>query len=324
MEYSHWEDLRDLAYAEYVDQYNFDAPEGMELMVFERLKAVDEPVMMVGEVTSPGHVCQKLLSDSLSEADMVSTEPVADILTVGHDVPRIAESPICRNSCETDGGGVAFYYEGDLSDSDCGSVGDRAIDTWEDWCDSAFRNGYGGFPPDTDDPQPSSVTSSVTGCFGMRTLPSHHEGCRTVGMCLHRQLQAFADTVKTLVPPDTGWIVRFDNNELEFMDIRIGEFSVPSLGVCDPSIDMDTLDGDELGIGSRDVGISDGDEEWLCLLYSARSWSVWGNSVAAGLDCQGLDHWRGIVWDPGIVGKCCLHVCLCLIALFLGCDDIGS
>ena len=64
------------------------------------------------------------------------------------------------NSCETDGGGVAFYYEGDLSDSDCGSeIGDREIDTWEDWCDSAFRNDYGGFPPDTNDPQPSAVFS---------------------------------------------------------------------------------------------------------------------------------------------------------------------
>ena len=44
-----------------------------------------------------------------------------------------------------------------------------------------------------------------------------------------------------------------------------------------------------------------------------------GISVAAGLDCKGLDHWRGIVWDPGIVGKRCLHVCcdcLCLITLF--------
>ena len=43
------------------------------------------------------------------------------------------------------------------------------------------------------------------------------------------------------------------------------------------------------------------------------------NSVAARLDCTGLDHWRGIVWDPGIVGQQCLHVCydcLCLMALF--------
>ena len=82
---------------------------------------------------------------------------------------------------------------------------------------------------------------------------------------------------------------------------------------------MNTLDGDEQGICSRDVGISDGDEEWLCLLYSASSRSTWDKSVAAGLDCKGLDHWRGIIWDPGIVGKRCLHVCydyLYLIALF--------
>ena len=38
-------------YAEYVDRYNLDAPEGMELKVFERLKGADESVMMVGEVT---------------------------------------------------------------------------------------------------------------------------------------------------------------------------------------------------------------------------------------------------------------------------------
>ena len=91
------------------------------------------------------------------------------------------------------------------------------------------------------------------------------------------------------------------------MDSRIGEVSVLSLGVCDPSINMDTLD----------VGISDNDEVWL--LYSASSGSVWDNSVAAGLDCKHLDHWRGIVWDPGIVGKRCLHMCydcLCLKALF--------
>ena len=154
-----WEDPRDLAYAEYVDQYNFDSPEGFELKVFDRSKAVDVPLMMVGEVTGPRHVHQKLPSCSLPEADMVCTEPVADIFTVGHDGPGVAESPIRQNSCETDGGGVAFYYEGDINDSDCGSVGDQELDTWEDWCDSAFRNGYGGFPPDTDDPQPPVVFS---------------------------------------------------------------------------------------------------------------------------------------------------------------------
>ena len=46
---------------------------------------------------------------------------------------------------------------------------------------------------------------------------------------------------------------------------------------------------------------------------------MWDNSVAARLDCKCLDHWVGVVWDPGIVGHQCLHVCydcLYLMALF--------
>ena len=122
--------------------------------------------------------------------------------------------------------------------------------------------------------------------------------------------------------PDCGNISAFqafpviDQNELELMDSRIGEFSVLSLGVCDPSIIIDSLDD----------GISEGDEGWLCLLYSANSGSEWDNSVAAGLDCKRLIHWRGVVWDPGIVGKRCLHVCydcLCLIALCCDAMMIG-
>ena len=42
---------------------------------------------------------------------MVCTEPEVDILTLGHDVPKVAGSPIRRNSGETDGDGVALYYE---------------------------------------------------------------------------------------------------------------------------------------------------------------------------------------------------------------------
>ena len=50
--------------------------------------------MMVGELTGPGYVHLTLSSCSLLEADMVCTEPVADILTVGHDVPKVAGSPV--------------------------------------------------------------------------------------------------------------------------------------------------------------------------------------------------------------------------------------
>ena len=91
---------------------------------------------------------------------MVDSETAVDILTEGHDASRVAESLIQRAPGVTDGDGVAFYYEGDLGDSDCGSTGDHEGDTWDDWCNSAFHNGYGGFPPDADDPQQPAMFSN--------------------------------------------------------------------------------------------------------------------------------------------------------------------
>ena len=85
---SEWEDPYNLAYAKYVDQYNFDAPEGMELKVSERLQGPDKSVTMVGVVTDSGHVHQSSSNCSLLEADMGCTEPVADIITVRHDLPE--------------------------------------------------------------------------------------------------------------------------------------------------------------------------------------------------------------------------------------------
>ena len=236
------EDPCDIAYAEYVYRYNLDAPEGFELKVFERSKAVDMPVMMVGEVTGPGHVCQKLSSCSLSEADMVCAEPVVDTPTGGHDVPGIAKSPVRQNSCETDGGGVTFYYEGDLSDSDCGSVGDQELYTWEDLCSSAFRNGYGGFTPDTDDPQQPVMFSGQL--FWDEDIVAPSRVLPDCGDVPASVLQVCTDPVIPLIPPATSRMDRFDNNELEIRDGRIGESSVLSLGICYPSIDMNTLDGD--------------------------------------------------------------------------------
>ena len=278
---SDWEDPCDLAYAEYVDRYNFDAPEGMELKVFERLQGPDGPVMMVGEVTGSRHVQRTLSSGSLLEADMVCKAPMADILTVRHNVPELTGSPIRRSSSETDGGAAALYYEGDLSDSEDGLVKIRERDTREDWCDSAFRNGYGGFPLDTDDPLPPVVFSSQL--FWDEDIAELSRMLSDCGDVPVSALQGFADTAVPLVPPDTDRIVRFDNNELALMDSRIGEVSVLSLEIFDPSIHSDTLD----------VGISDGDTEWLCLLYFASSgvrgtiplqldWTVWGWIIREG------------------------------------------
>ena len=92
-----------------------------------------------------------------------------------------------------------------------------------------------------------------------------------------------------------------------------------SPGTGDTLSDTDAPDGDALRACSHDVGILDGIKGWLCLLYSDSSRNPWDNSIEMGLDCNGLDHWRGIAWDPGRVGGQCLHVCydcLRVIALF--------
>ena len=116
---SDWEDPYDIACTEYVEQYNFDALEGMELMVFERLKgtddsdvAPDESVMMVRERTDSTHVHQTSSSYPRRELDTVDAEPVADIFNEIHDVPDAAVSPNRRSYSETEGGGAVLYYEG--------------------------------------------------------------------------------------------------------------------------------------------------------------------------------------------------------------------
>ena len=236
---SDWEDPCDLAYAEYVERYNLDAPEGMELLVFERSKGPDESVMMVDEVTGFGYVHQTSSSSPLLEADTVCTKPVADVLTVMHDVPDVAGSPNCRSPSEAYGGGAALYYEGDISDSDCGSVEDRERNTWEDLCNSAFRNGYSRFALDSEDPLPPVVFSDKLFWDEDIAEPS--------GMLSDNEdipvsaVAGFLGYDGTFGPPDTHGIVRLDNNELALMNSHIGEVSVLSLEICDPSIHSDTL-----------------------------------------------------------------------------------
>ena len=97
----------------------------------------------------------------------------------------------------------------------------------------------------------------------------------------------------------------------------------PLLEFSDPSGEMGPIESGGLAICHQDTRILISDGRWrddmLCLL----SFSSPGNSVnlpvVGGPDWRGLNHWRGIVWDPGIMGIPSLHLCydcLCLIALF--------
>ena len=70
---------------------------------------------------------------------------------------------------------------------------------------------------------------------------------------------------------------------------------------------------------ASDVRLSRGDMTWLRLLSSADAGTVEYCAMSTGLGGQSLDHWRGVIWDPGIVdqqGICVCYDCLCLITLF--------
>ena len=294
---SDWEDPYDIACAEYVEQYNFDAIEGMELRVFEPLKRPNNSVMMVRERTGSTPMRQTSSSHPRWESDTVGVEPVAHIFNAMHDVPDTTISQDRQSCSETRGDGTALYYEGDISDSDCVSVEDHERDIWEDWCESAFHDGYGAVPLVMDDPLPTVVFSDKLFSDEVPADRPVSDGEElTVSV-----LQVFTDEGAPLVHPVKDRIVRMDNNELALMNRRMGEALVLSVEIGAPLIHGNTLD----------AGISQGDTEWLYLLYSA--------SLRSARDSKGLDHWKRVVWDPGIVGQYYLHVCcdcLCLMALF--------
>ena len=249
---SEWDDPWDLAYREHVDQYNFDALDGMELKVFERLKAVEEPTMMVGEVPGQG------LSRRNLNASLMDLAETGKLLTGEHDVSGVAESPIRWTSEMPDGSGTFFYYEGDLSDSYCGSVEDRERDAWDDWCDSAFHNGYGGFFPDAEKTRPPVVFGDQLFwdddmAESSRVLPDGGDVAVSTSPIL-------VGTIVLLALPDTDRTSRLDNNKLEVLDRWISEFSVLSRGTDDTFCDTIVLEGDALATCASDNGILDGEE----------------------------------------------------------------
>ena len=121
------EDPRDLAYEDWVDWYNFNAPEGCCVDLPDKGEvrlpnAMGAMVMMVGEVAQPAHVRQDLLETSVPVMDIGITVSVGDIPMAGNGTPITAESTDPRNEFETVHG-MPVYYGGDLNDLDCETPG---------------------------------------------------------------------------------------------------------------------------------------------------------------------------------------------------------
>ena len=142
------------------------------------------------------------------------------------------------------------------------------------------RNGLGPFLSDADDPQPMGDEL----CSG----------------------EDWADTsvsVRGEVP------VLACTEDLDSRNGRTDRVSELSLPMCNPQIQCGASNGTLL---CADVA-------WLCLLSSANAGTVEDSAMSLGLGGQSLDHWRGVIWDPGIVGQQSIWICydcLCLMALF--------
>ena len=71
--------------------------------------------------------------------------------------------------------------------------------------------------------------------------------------------------------------------------------------------------------GASDVTLLSEGMTWLSLLSSANVKTGEVGTMSMDLGGQGLGQWRGVIWNPGIVGQQCVYVCydcLCLMALF--------
>ena len=71
--------------------------------------------------------------------------------------------------------------------------------------------------------------------------------------------------------------------------------------------------------GASNMTLSREGMTWICLLSSTDARTEENGAMSMELGGQSLDHWRGVIWDPGIVRQqsiCVCYDCLCLMTLF--------
>ena len=145
---SDWDDPYAIARAAYVEDYNVDVPEGMDLMVHDRRRDPYSSDIRQDRLTGLIPVCQTLSCDTRDEWDTMDVDSLTEAFT--EDVQ------------DTDD----FYQrivssdEEDFGDPDDGSVADLEMDTGADGCSSAFGTVFGAFPTEAADTRPAVMFSN--------------------------------------------------------------------------------------------------------------------------------------------------------------------
>ena len=160
---SEWDDPYALASAAYVEDYNFDVPEGMYLMVHRQSRLRDGSDAQQVDHTDMVPVCQMescvtrngwdvFDDDSLTEAAVVDSPNMDDYYhrVVSSDEDFIWDMSGEEELIDSDEGPVADLGSDSLDvelccDSDVGSVADLEWNTWDDACALTFRDEGGAF-----------------------------------------------------------------------------------------------------------------------------------------------------------------------------------
>ena len=190
-EYSEWDDPYALASAAYVEDYYYDVPEGMDLMVHRRIRIPDGSDAQRDDQTDMVPVCQTVScvkrngwdvfdDDSLTEAAdvdgpnmddfyqrVVSSDEedfvVSDVGSITDFNWDMSEEEELMDSVD---GSVADLDSDSLDvevccDSDVGSVADLEWNTWDDACALAFQGAVGTFPPEAAVMRPAVVLRDI-------------------------------------------------------------------------------------------------------------------------------------------------------------------
>ena len=155
------------------------------------------------------------------------------------------------------------------------------------------------FPPEAADTRPAVMFSNRL--FSEEELANMVVSVRRDVPML--QVQRLTDVGVAVIPPVADRPVQRTVNRSVGWDDRMDEVSVLCWPVCDPPIRIYVVNA-ALTHTIR-----------VCLLYPVGAGDLKGGSVGG----RRLDHWRTIVWDPGIVDSRALSACydcLCFMALF--------
>ena len=152
LEDSDWDDPYAIASAAYVEDYNFDVQEGMDLMVHRHRRDPDSSDVRQNWQTNVTPVCQTMSCVTRDEWDMFDDDSLTDAFSAdGPNMDKFYQRVVSSDEedfVDSDDGSVTDLErdtsdEEDCGDSDDGSVADLERDTWADACSFAFQNPAG-------------------------------------------------------------------------------------------------------------------------------------------------------------------------------------